>query len=422
MRLAKKSSVLNQTALALVFTLSFIIYFAPELTIWLQLAPLVVFAALVFCTAVTSDSLITALTAFLDIDGLLYVAFLSLLMVACSLGSARDDALPFALLLSTCLVLARIYMALVPLTEVLEAFYWSAIVSMVIFVPLNFATLIQSAMTVERLWAFNFHPNGLALQLAAYLCVMVWKFSTGGWLTKALCSILGLVSIIVIFLTSSRGTIVALLVGSGFVISVVFIRAVKQDRKRTLWLSGLLLAVLTALFVFANHRQSTQDAYEAVDQMLALSTPDRGLGSGMTGRVDVWQQVLRAISDGSWLFGHGVRSSDLFFDPMIDNSYLVILYDMGIVPLILITWRFASLLCLATRSCLKAVRDDEKLWLACGTFLVVLLVTSIVDRSLFAVGNPFSLLAFLFFTIPNRTLTLSGKSSASADPKCWVAG
>ena len=97
-------------------------------------------------------------------------------------------------------------------------------------------------MNLERLDTFNFHPNGLALQLAAYLCVMVWKFSTGGWLSKAICSILGIVSVIVVFLASSRGAIVAILAGCGFLISIVFCKAVKRDRRRTLRLSAVFLA------------------------------------------------------------------------------------------------------------------------------------------------------------------------------------
>jgi len=242
MLVAKKGSILNQAALAALFTLSFVIYFAPELSISVQLAPLVLFAALVFCKAIASDSLITAMAAFLDIDGLLYVALFSLLMVGCSLSSPSEDALRFALLFSACLGLARIYMTLTPIEEVLEAFYWSAIVSIFVFVPLSFEILIKSAMNLERLDTFNFHPNGLALQLAAYLCVMVWKFSTGGWLSKAICSILGIVSVIVVFLASSRGAIVAILAGCGFLISIVFCKAVKRDRRRTLRLSAVFLA------------------------------------------------------------------------------------------------------------------------------------------------------------------------------------
>jgi hypothetical protein len=134
----------------------------------------------------------------------------------------------------------------------------------------------------------------------------------------------------------------------------------------------------------------------------------------MTGRVDVWKEVLRVVKDGSWLFGHGVRSSDSVWshDPQIDSSYLVILYDMGVVPLILITWRFVSMLRRTVRNSFRAIDDDQrKLHLVCSMFLVVLLATSIVERSLFAVGNPFSLLAFLFFATPIRSFELPGARS-----------
>jgi O-antigen ligase len=412
MLVAKKGSVLNQIVLALVFTLSFIIYFAPALTVSLQLAPLVAFAALVFCKALSADSLITALAGFLEIDGLLYVVFLSVLMLVSSFESSYGEAIQFALLLSICLLLARIYMTLVPIREVLEAFYWSAIVSMLIFLPLSFSTLIQSAMTLERLKAFNFHPNGLALQLSAYICVMIWKVMTGGRFAKIFSGAIASVCIVIIFLTSSRGAIVGVLAGAGFAICIVLANAVKQDRKKTLRSVGMVLALLAAGTVVLQNVESIKEAYEVVDHLLALSTSDRGLDSGMTGRVDIWHEVLRAVSDGSWLFGHGVRSSDAVwsYDPKIDNSYLVILYDMGIVPLSLITWRFVTVLGRTTRNCFGTIDDDEKkLQLACGMFLVVLLVTSIVERSLFAVGNPFSLLAFLFFVTPTRCLEMRGR-------------
>ena len=411
---AKKTDVLNQAVLALVFTLAFAIFFAPELSLPLQLVPLGLFAALVFCKALWSDSLLTALTGFFDTDGLLYVIFLSVLMLGASFESSFEEAFEFALLLSICLVLARIYMTLVPIREVLEAFYWSAILSLLIFVPLTFGMLIQSVATLEKFTAFNFHPNLLALQLAAYLCVMVWKLMTGGWFMKVLSGFVGTVCIIVIFLSSSRGALVGIVAGGGFVIGVVLVDAAKRHQKRTFRVSAIVLALLAVLFAVVQNLESTQEVLATVDKILDLSSPGRGLDSGMTGRVDVWQEVLRVLRDGSWLFGHGVRSSDAVwtYEPKIDNSYLVILYDMGVVPLILITWRFVRMLRGATRNYFCAIDDEQKQFhLTCGMFLVVLLVTSIVERSLFAVGNPFSLLAFLFFATPTRSLELQGDRS-----------
>ena len=175
----------------------------------------------------------------------------------------------------------------------------------------------------------------------------------------------------------------------------------------------MVVTLLAAFFVLVSNMDSTRDAYAVLDQVLSLSTPDRGLDSGMSGRVDMWHEALRVFSDGTWLLGHGVRSSDAAYTyPMIDNSYLVILYDMGVVPLILIAWRFVSILLRVARNAFRAAdKDFRGLYIACGMFLVVLLVTSIVERSLFAVGNPFSLLAFLFFATPTRCLELHGNGS-----------
>lgn len=400
----KKSNILSQVALCLVFTLSFATYMAPNLSVSLQLAPLALFAALVFFKVLWSDSLLAALAGLFESDGLLYLIFLSALMLESSLGSKLNESFQFALLLSGCLLLARVYTAAVSVKEVLEAFYWSAILSILIFLPLSFEALMQSLTTFSRLIPFNFHPNLLALQLAGYLCVMLWKFMLGGWFTRTLSGLAGVVCIVGILLASSRGAIVAVAIGFIFVLVTLIARPAKHLRRRTIKISLLVVTLLAALFVLASNLDSTRDAYAVLDQVLSLSTPDRGLDSGMSGRVDMWHEALRVLSDGTWLLGHGVRSSDAAYTyPMIDNSYLVILYDMGAVPLILIAWRFVSILLRIARNAHREVdRDLRSLYIACGMFLVVLLVTSIVERSLFAVGNPFSLLAFLFFIAPVR--------------------
>lgn len=401
---AKRSNILSQLVLCFVFTLSFATYMAPNLTVSLQLAPLALFAALVFFKVLGSDSLLIALAGVFETDGLLYLIFLSALMLESSFGSKLNESFQFALLLSGCLLLARVYMTVVSIREVLEAFYWSAILSILIFLPLSFEALIQSIATFSRLIFLNFHPNLLALQLAGYLSVMIWKFMKGGWFTRTLSGLAGFVCIVGILLASSRGAIVGVAAGFVFVFGTVIASSAKHLRKKTINISLLVVTLLIPLVVLASSMDSTRDAYAVLDQVLSLSTPDRGLDSGMSGRVDMWHEALRVFSDGTWLFGHGVRSSDAAYTyPMIDNSYLVILYDMGAVSLILIAWRFVTILIRIARNAFCAVdKDARNLYIACGMFIVVLLVTSIVERSLFAVGNPFSLLAFLFFIAPAK--------------------
>ncbi len=171
----------NRIALTLVFVLSFFTYLVPDLTASVQLAPLLLFAALVVVRVLFSISNLRALGSLFELDGLVFVVFLSFLMIGPSMASSYDKSTEYALLISVCLILARLYMAVVPIREVLEAFFWSGIVSVGLFVPLSFATLMQSIQTLDRFGYENLQNNILAFLLTGYLCVAVWKFFTGGW-------------------------------------------------------------------------------------------------------------------------------------------------------------------------------------------------------------------------------------------------
>jgi O-antigen ligase len=139
---------------------------------------------------------------------------------------------------------------------------------------------------------------------------------------------------------------------------------------------------------------------------LAITDQNRGFDSGFTGRFDKWQTTLNILSDGTWLFGKGIRSSDSMSDNLIDNSYLVILYELGIIPLLLITLRFCS----AGKRSIGAfwhARNDSGKWfyLYCVMFLAVFLANNFVARFLFSIGNPYSFVALLLFLTPADRLS-----------------
>src|ERR1700676_4111086 len=128
----------NRITLTLVFTLSFMSYMTSELSQSLQLAPLALFAALVVFKVLWSSSVLDAVWSLFELDGLVFVLFISLLMTAPSLASHSEKSFETALIISVCLILARLYMAVVPVQEVLEAFFWSGVLSVSIFVPISF--------------------------------------------------------------------------------------------------------------------------------------------------------------------------------------------------------------------------------------------------------------------------------------------
>src|ERR1035441_8315407 len=163
----------NRIALTMVFTLSFASYLAPDLTLSLQIAPLVLFALIVVFRVFFSRDLLAALESLVAIDSLLFVLFVSLLVIIPSMQSEFDKSFAFSIVLSACLILARLYMAVVPVSDVLDAFFWSGVISVTVFLPLVFTSLLESIRTLSRFTAFSFHPNLLAFVLGGYFCSMV---------------------------------------------------------------------------------------------------------------------------------------------------------------------------------------------------------------------------------------------------------
>jgi hypothetical protein len=378
---------------------------ASELSTSLQLAPLVLFAALVCLKALWSGSVINVVWSLFELDGLVFVLFVSLLMIASSLASDSATSFETALIISVCLVLARIYMIMVPVAEVLEAFFWSGILSVAMLMTLSFAAFMQSIETLERFSPFSFHPNLLAFLLAGYFCAMVWKFITGSWRMKILTGLFGSLCLVITFFASSRGSIVGILAGCLFVAGIAIVR-IDRDARKTLLRPGLAgVAVLLGLFLYIGNLEWTRRTYEYADQVLQLSQEYRGIDSGFSGRFDKWNATINVLSDGSWVVGKGIRSSDSMQDNLIDNSYLVILYEMGLIPLLLITWRFLDVSRRFFGGYFRSTCSEQKyVCFACGLFMVVFLVNNIVARFLFSVGNPYSLAALLFFATPTSRL------------------
>jgi hypothetical protein len=377
----------------------------PDLNTSVQLAPLALFAALVFFKVIWSDSVLNAVSSLFELDGLLYVLFISILIIAPSVASDSGKSIETAVVIAICLVLARIYMAVVPVQEVLEAFFWSGIVSIGLLTLLAFSSLVQSIQTLERFSPFSFHPNLLAFLLAGYFCAMAWKFMTGDWRMKILAALFGSLCLVITFFASSRGSIVGILAGCLFASGIAIVGTKKETRKKVLRLGLFPAAVLLGLFFYIQNLEWTQNTYAFADQVLQLSQDYRGIDSGFSGRFDKWKATMNVLSDGTWIVGKGIRSSDSMQDNLIDNSYLVIIYEVGLIPLLLITWRF---LYVSRRFLIGYFQSTDKeqryVCLVCGMLMAVFLMNNIVARFLFSVGNPYSLAALLLFATPTRLL------------------
>jgi O-antigen ligase len=365
-----------------------------------QLAPLGLFAIIVVFRVFFSDDLLSALESLFATDGLLFVLFLSLLVIAPSMQSEYDRSFVFSLALAFCLILARLYMAVVPISEVVEAFFWSGVVSVIVFVPLAFGSLMESIRTLSRFTIFSFHPNLLAFLLAGYFCAMVWKFLAVGWLYRVIAAPVGIICLVVIFFASSRGAIAGIVGGCALIAGMYIVHLPKHRRSRALKVAVLVVMAIVVTFVFLQSSEWVDNTYAVVDTVLSINDPNRGVDSGFTGRFDKWQETINTLKDGTWLIGHGIRSSDSMTQ-LIDNSYIVNLYEIGIFPLILICWRFGGTLWRFMKDYATAADSRQaQMFLACSFLMGTFLLSNFVARYLFAMGNPYSLLALLFFVAP----------------------
>jgi len=212
----------------------------------------------------------------------------------------------------------------------------------------------------------------------------------------AICS-----SSMIVFFASSRGSLVAIAFGAVTAGFLFFKRSEVKRRKLFLRFGLAAFALVIGVVLAIGESDVGQEAYGFVDSVLNLSNQYRGLDSGLSGRTGNWTRAIHLLSDGTWFAGHGLRSSDVDFPPdqWIDNSYLVLLYEVGFVGAIVIPLRFVIVLRSFLQQYLTGAEDAD-LSLLCIGFLTVFLCNNVVARFLFSAGNPSSLLAILMFASP----------------------
>lgn len=188
---------------------------------------------------------------------------------------------------------------------------------------------------------------------------------------------------IFVLAASARSSIIALLASAAFAGLVEF-RLLRRSKA-----AGSALAVIAVLVLlyFAVARP-----YLA--QMLALDSSYRGVGSGATGRTDLWLRGFETLfSDPSRMaFGGALRSSESnvigFFT---ENSYLTILLDSGIFV-------GSALIFMFLRAPFSALKLSRAMPAARNTLaflpslFVFLLVQSFFIRDLLGLGSPVALI------------------------------
>jgi hypothetical protein len=160
--------------------------------------------------------------------------------------------------------------------------------------------------------------------------------------------------------------------------------------------AGMVAIVIGAMIVIYFAATSSY-----LQQMLEVNSETRGIGSGVTGRTDLWEKGLMSLTSDPTLvaFGGGLRSSEYsVIGFLTENSYITILLDSGALLgsaliLFLILAPFSAL-----RQSRASMDASSHVLVLLPSFFVFLLVQCFFVRYLVGLGNPTALYTLFLFT------------------------
>jgi len=394
---AERSAWLCPSLLSLAFVLSFLQYFWPIESKTIQLVPISVLLAsgyVGFVDCCRKGRLGTSLVALGPILGA------AALTTIVSGFAANQEALLYGTLMLLVLPAVRFILGTIRFKGLLESYHRASMVSLALAVGAGLEMIVAAAHG-GRLQLLSFHPNLIAFTLVSFVVVQVWGWRAGGrlrWLSL-LCAC---ASAALLVLTNSRGSLAALLAAGVICVSLLAPRAIRGRRLVTcgrILLCCVVGLVLTASVPLVHDKVGYW--YYSASESLELNSPGRGLHSGLSGRFGEWTRTIDLLGDGSWMEGHGFRTSG---DEVgtIDNGYLVLLYECGILTAAIVLARYALALWYSWRNAIRTAQESRALLLlALCCILFAFLINNILDRYLFGCGNPFSLLG-IFFVVSHR--------------------
>lgn len=193
---------------------------------------------------------------------------------------------------------------------------------------------------------------------------------------------------VIIYLTGSRASAIATLMGIGVI-------AYQRTRLASAGMKTLVMVGLFgAIAAMASYWASTESA---IVDFLQLNTRDRGLGSGASGRTIAWQQTWQLFLDSPFL-GVGFRAHEHIIGGSSHNGYLATLAEIGLPGFMAIMY----LVLAGTYRLWKLSRQADLVYthsiffgLSCGYLFL-----AIFERFLINVGNPTSLLFLVGALLP----------------------
>ena len=283
----------------------------------------------------------------------------------------------------------------VSIRDVLKSFAASALICVPLFVALNVSLIINSLVHGQRFDPTHAHPNLIGFVFVGYLMACAWMLTQANlnkvW--KWTYIIVMIVAGVSVFAASSRASMLGLAVGLGTAAYLKYSKRISLERMPLVVGLTFICILFTSIFLVINHALYFHFE-QYVIKILALNSQFRGFGSGLSGRLVNWQIALDHIASGiSWFTGHGYRSSFKNLGLLIDNGYLVVWYELGLMGILFIIFQIIWLIRILIK--LSAVPglpySVQNIYLTLIAIVIAYAINNIFDRYLFGIGNPFSL-------------------------------
>lgn len=258
----------------------------------------------------------------------------------------------------------------------------------------------------ELRWApFNMHPN-LAGFIYGGFAVIIWftpfAASWRGAYAKAV--LVGL-CIAIILAASARAGLLALVL----TFSLYTVHEILSKKGTMKYIIPVFAAACIAGLFFFESIQSY------LTEILELDSKSRGLDSGGSGRIELWQIGIEYLSNRGWelFIGSGIRSaSEAKIGFFSESSYINIMIEHGVFLSLIVLYRIYKIIYISYK--LQSL-DGGFFGLALYA-LIFALLQSVFNRYLIAIGNPFSIIVLMVLA------KVSAESRSILNSQCVTFG
>jgi len=248
------------------------------------------------------------------------------------------------------------------------------------------------------------HPNFLGLvAFGVLMCALAMS-------NRLIASALIAANLLVIIATESRGSLVASLLG------LVVYGALQARRLKRFTAFVIAVVAMALILVLPWYLETIQTSVSA---LLFLDDKYRGLGTGFTGRLDAWQEAIALFRENPVL-GVGFRMHEHYMTTLSSahNGYLSLLAESGVLGTF--SWLLVTALAIG-RLFRRALKGDSLAALGLSFSLGYLFLAAF-ERFFLNMGNPTSILTWLFLLMPSmgRSPVTRAAAPTVLDRKIWL--